>query len=188
MKHQRKGTYIPNQVRMHACHLTSKHCTIVFELLQEKSSIRSSNIVEKERSIALMITKNWFWSWNKKKMRWTLLLGKSQIKEKINLAIGKHRVFKPYDEELSGQPCNQEALSFQTLRSGIIKKHQVFRPFSCHPFRTSPGKSHFSHLSHHIFHLGRSPITMRPHSTFFPSGRSPVIMRPSSSIWEGHPS
>jgi hypothetical protein len=58
MKHQRKGTYIPNQVRMHACHLTSKHCTIVFELLQEKSSIRSSNIVEKERSIALMITKN----------------------------------------------------------------------------------------------------------------------------------
>jgi hypothetical protein len=60
MEHQRRGTYIPNQVRMHACHLTSKHCTIVFELLQEKSSMRSSKIVEKERSIALMITKNQF--------------------------------------------------------------------------------------------------------------------------------
>jgi hypothetical protein len=130
------------------------------------------------------------------------------INEKINLAIRKHRVFKPYDEELSGQPCNQEALSFQTLRSGIIKKHQVFRPFFCHLFRTSPGKSYFfSHLSFHIlfiwvghplqwdhihilfiwvghplqwdhtshsFHLGRSPITMRPHFTFF-------------SIWVGRP-
>jgi hypothetical protein len=34
--------------------------TIVFELLQEKSSMRSSKIVEKERSIVLMITKNRF--------------------------------------------------------------------------------------------------------------------------------
>jgi len=60
MEHQRRGTYIPNQVRMHACQLISKHCIIVFELLQEKSSMRSNKIVEKERSIALMITKNRF--------------------------------------------------------------------------------------------------------------------------------
>jgi hypothetical protein len=128
-------------------------------LLQEKSSIRSSKIVEKERSIALMITKNLFWSWNKKKMRWTLPLGKSQKKWK-------------------DQPCNQEASSFQTLWSRIIKKHQDFQPFSCHPFRTSSGKSYFSHLSYHILHLGRSPIIMRPHFIFFHLGRSPIIMRP----------
>jgi hypothetical protein len=70
-------------------------------LLQEKSSMRSSKIVEKERSIALMIIKNQFWSWNKKKMRWTLPLGKSQRNDKINLAIEKTRVFKPCDRELS---------------------------------------------------------------------------------------
>jgi len=73
-----------------------------------------------------------------------------------------------------------ERTSFQTLRSGIIKKHQVFQPFFYHPFRTSPSKSHFSHLSHHIFHLGRSPITMRPLHIFsiFHLGRSPITMRP----------
>jgi hypothetical protein len=170
MEHQRRGTYIPNQVRMHACQLTSKHCTIVFELLQEKSSMRSNKIVEKERSIALMITKNRFWSWNKKKMRWTLPLGKSQRNEKINLAIRKPQVVNPRDQELSGQPCNQEASSFQTLRSRIIKKHQVFQPFSYHLFRTSPGKSNFFTLiTSHFSHLSRSPITMRPHFTFFPS-------------------
>jgi hypothetical protein len=27
MDHQRGGTYISNKVRMHVCHLTSKHCT-----------------------------------------------------------------------------------------------------------------------------------------------------------------
>jgi len=26
MEHRRGGTYISNQVRMHACHLTSKYC------------------------------------------------------------------------------------------------------------------------------------------------------------------
>jgi hypothetical protein len=26
MEHRRRETYISNQVRMHACHLTSKHC------------------------------------------------------------------------------------------------------------------------------------------------------------------
>ena len=138
-------------------------------------------------------------------MGWTLPLGKSQRNEKINLAIGKPRVFNP---------CSQETPSFQNLWSGISRKHQVFQPFFCHPLKTSPGKSYFSHLSYHIFsiwvghpwqwdrtfqilsirvghpwqwdrtssyffHLGRSPITMRPHFIFFPYlGRSPITMRP----------
>jgi hypothetical protein len=36
IEHQRGGIYISNQVRMHACHLTSKHCTHIFDLLQKK--------------------------------------------------------------------------------------------------------------------------------------------------------
>ena len=38
-----------------------------------------------------------------------------------NLTIRKHRVFKTYDWEVSGQPCNQKAPNFQTSRSGIIR-------------------------------------------------------------------
>jgi hypothetical protein len=128
MEHQRRGTYIPNQVRMHAWHLTSKHCTIVFELLQEKSSMRSSKIVEKERSIVLMITKNRFWSWNKKKMRWTLPLGKSQRNEKINLAIMKPRVVKPYDRELSGS--NKFSSPSPVIPSGLRQVSPIFH--TCH--------------------------------------------------------
>jgi hypothetical protein len=167
IKHQRKGTYMTNQVRMHACHLTSEHCTIVFELLQEKSSMRSNKIVKKERSIVLMITKNRFWSWNKKKMRWTLPLGKSQRNEKINLAIGKPRVFQPCDQELSGQPYNQEVSSFQTLRSRIIKKHQVSQPFSCHLFKTSPGKSYSFHTCHFTFFLSHVTNSARHRLAIF---------------------
>ena len=107
-----------------------------------KSLMRSSKMVEKERSIMVMIIKNRFWSWNKKKMGWTLPLGKSQRNEKINLAIGKPQVFNR---------CSQETPSFQTPWSGSIRKHQVFQPFFCHPLRTTPGKSYFSHLSYHIF-------------------------------------
>ena len=112
-----------------------------------------------------MIIKNRFWSWNKKKMGWTLPLRKSQRNEKINLAIGKPRVFNP---------CSQETPSFQTLWSGIIRKHQVFQPFFCHPLRTLPGKSYFSHLSYHIFHLGWSPLYNETTLHIF-------------SIWVGHP-
>jgi hypothetical protein len=38
---KRGGTYILNQVRMHACHLTSKHCTY-FLIVPGKSSMKSS--------------------------------------------------------------------------------------------------------------------------------------------------
>jgi len=42
---------------MHACHLTSKYCTYIFDLLQEKSSMKSSKIVDEERIIELIINK-----------------------------------------------------------------------------------------------------------------------------------
>jgi len=151
IKHQRKGTYITNQVRMHACYLTSEHCIIVFELLQEKSSMRSNKIVKKERSIALMITKNRFWSWNKKKMRWTLPLRKSQRNEKINLAIRKPRVFKPYDRELS------RSTKFSSPSHVISLRLRQVSPIL------------FTLVTSHSFHLGRSPIIMRPYFIFFPS-------------------
>ena len=68
------------------------------------------------------------------------------------LAVRKHRVFKPHDQELAGST-------------------EFSSPFFCHPFRTSPGKSYFSHrTSSYFFHLGRSPITMRLHFIFFPRG------------------
>jgi hypothetical protein len=59
MEHQRRGTYISNKVRMHACHLTTKHCTYLW-FVTGRSSIKSSKIMDKERIIELMITKNRF--------------------------------------------------------------------------------------------------------------------------------
>jgi len=177
MEHQRRGTYIPNQVRMHACHLTSKHCTIVFELLQEKSSMRSSKIVEKERSITLMITNNQFWSRNKKKMRWTLPLEKSQRNEKIKHAIRKHRVFKPCDQELSRR-TKFSSLSL-VISSGLRHVSPIFSHLSLHILFIWVGQPLQWDHSPHSFHLGRSPITMRPYFTFFfHLGRSPITMRP----------
>jgi len=41
------GTYISNQVRMHACHLTSKHCAY-FWVVTGKSSMKSSKIVDRK--------------------------------------------------------------------------------------------------------------------------------------------
>jgi hypothetical protein len=48
MKHQRGGTYISNQVRMHACHLTLKHCTHIFYSSQENPQ-RSPARLKKKR-------------------------------------------------------------------------------------------------------------------------------------------
>jgi len=86
MEHRRGGTYISHQVRMHACHLTSKHCTYLW-FVTERSSMKSSKIVDKERIIELMMTENRFRSWNEKRMRWTLPVGESQRTEEINLVI-----------------------------------------------------------------------------------------------------
>ena len=121
MDHQRGGgTYISNQVRMHACHLTSKHCTYLW-FVTKRSSTKSSKVVEKERIIELMMTNNRFRSWNEKRMRWTLPVGESQRNEEIN----------PVIKESSSQPAIRKrrlsALSCQD--------------FACQVFL--PGKSHF---------------------------------------------
>jgi len=52
------GPMFQNHVRIHAWHLTINHCMNFFELLQEKSSIKSNKIMDEERIIELMITKN----------------------------------------------------------------------------------------------------------------------------------
>jgi hypothetical protein len=62
--------------------------------------MKSSEIVDKERIIELMIEKkSLFWPWNKKKMRWTLLLGKSQRNKKINPVIKKSFQFELYHKK-----------------------------------------------------------------------------------------
>ena len=89
------------------------------------------------------------------------------ITENHGCDLGKgRRGDKPYCQE------NLKEMKRSTMQSGsigfsnpAIRNYQEAPSFSAlldHPFRTSPGKSHFSHLSHHIFHLGRSPIIMRP--------------------------
>jgi hypothetical protein len=40
MEHQRGGAYISNHVRIHACHLTLKHCINVFEIFTGKSTMK----------------------------------------------------------------------------------------------------------------------------------------------------
>jgi len=151
MDHQKGGTYISHQVRRHACHLTSKHCTFLW-FVTERSSMKSSKFVDKERIIELMMTKNQFRSWNEKRMRWTLPVGESKRNEDIN----------PVIKESSSQPTTRRC--------------QVSQP--C-PVRTAPTKS-FCQVSHilsiwvghplqwdqHFFFLGRSPMTMRPFFMF----------------------
>jgi hypothetical protein len=56
MEHQRGGTYISNQVRMHACHLTSKHCTHIF--ICYRKILKKKEREKKKRIIELMITEN----------------------------------------------------------------------------------------------------------------------------------
>ena len=58
-----------------------KNICTYFWIVTGKSLMRSSKMVEKERSIVVMIIKNRFWSWNKRTMGWTLPLGKSQRNE-----------------------------------------------------------------------------------------------------------
>ena len=109
MDHQRGGTYISHQVRMHACHLTSKHCTYLW-FVTERSSMKSSKVVDKERIIELMMTKNRFRSWNEKRMRWTLPVGESQRNEDIN----------PVIKESSSQPATRRCQVSQPC-SGLLQ-------------------------------------------------------------------
>jgi len=58
MEHQREGTYISNQTKNACMSYNLKTLHILFELLQEKSSMESNKIVDKERIIELIITEN----------------------------------------------------------------------------------------------------------------------------------
>jgi len=61
MEHQRGGTYISNQVRMHACHLTSKHCTHIFicyrKILKKKAKENKRKQKKREKKIIELIIK-----------------------------------------------------------------------------------------------------------------------------------
>ena len=77
MEHQRReGTYISKQVRMHACHLTSKHCTHIF--------IRYRKILNRKgRIIELIIKENHCCELGTgRKMRRTLPLGNFSKKKR----------------------------------------------------------------------------------------------------------
>jgi hypothetical protein len=117
MEHQRGGTYISNQVRMHACHPTSNHC-IYFWIVTGK--------ILKERIIELMkAKKSLFWPWNGNKMRQILPLGKSQRNEKINPII--KRSLRSIQQSGSTKFSSLILSSLQDFSSQVIL----------------PGKSHF---------------------------------------------
>jgi hypothetical protein len=53
MEHRRGGAYISSQVRMHACHLTSKHCIYflfvagkILNLVQQDWGPKTKGIIE----------------------------------------------------------------------------------------------------------------------------------------------
>ena len=62
MEHQRGGTYISNQVRMHACHLTLKHCTHIFiryrkilnEVQQDYGKRKKDCVDDNQESVLIM--------------------------------------------------------------------------------------------------------------------------------------
>jgi hypothetical protein len=114
MENQREGTCISNQVRMHACYLTSKHCTHIFYSLQENPQ-RSPEKLKKTNQEKKIIKHNnresWSWPWNGKKIEINLTVRK--ISKKWEGQSCHHK-------ESSGQPCNQEAPSFPTLSSRKI--------------------------------------------------------------------
>jgi hypothetical protein len=52
MEHQRGGTYISNQTKDACMSYNLKTLHILFELLQEKSSMESNKIVDKKESLS----------------------------------------------------------------------------------------------------------------------------------------
>jgi hypothetical protein len=87
MKHRRGGAYISNQVRMHACHLTSKHCTHIFicyrKILKKKQKKGKRERERERESIELIIKENHCCDLGtERKMRRTLPLGNLKKKEK----------------------------------------------------------------------------------------------------------
>ena len=76
-----------------------KNICTYFWIVTGKSFMRSSKMVEKERSIVVMIIKNQFWSWNKRE-------------------DGMNPTIREIPKKWKDQPCNREASSFQPLQSG----------------------------------------------------------------------
>jgi hypothetical protein len=90
MEHRRGGTYISNQVRMHACHLISKHCTHIFicyrkilKKKKKKNKKKGKKKRERKKIIELIIKENHCCDLGtERKMRRTLPLGNFQKNKK----------------------------------------------------------------------------------------------------------
>jgi len=112
MEHQRGGTYISNQVRMHACHLTSKHCTHIFicyrKILKKKSKRKQNKTKKKEKKkiIELIIKENHCCDLGtERKMRRTLPLENFQKKKNQCECEGRSPMKIDHDEHVwAGHP------------------------------------------------------------------------------------
>jgi len=77
MEHRRGGTYISNQVRMHACQLTLKHCAYFLFCCRKNPQCSLARLGTKKRERekkrenhwADNNRESWLWPWNGKKMR-----------------------------------------------------------------------------------------------------------------------
>ena len=112
---------------------------ILNEVQQDYGKRKKHCVDDNKESVLIM---------EKKKMRWTLPLGKSQRKEKINPAFRKPRVFKSYNQELSGS--TKFSSPSPVIPSWLCQVSPIF-----HTCQTI------------IFHLGWSLIKMRPLYIFF---------------------
>jgi uncharacterized radical SAM superfamily protein len=102
MEHRRGGTYISNQVRMHACHLTSKHCTHIFyrKIIKKKKQKKQKKIIE------LIIKENHCCDLGtERKMRRTLPLENFQKKKNQCECKGRSPMKIDHDEHVwAGRP------------------------------------------------------------------------------------
>ena len=110
MDHQRGGDLYFKSGK-DACMPSNLKALHILMIVTGRSSMKSSKIVDKERIIELMITKNRFRSWNEKRMRWTLLVGESQRNEEINPVIKRSLQVNPAirKRRLSALPCQDFA-------------------------------------------------------------------------------
>ena len=102
------------------------------------------------------------WDTNKGTLwRWSIEGGDLYFKSGKDACISSNLQKKtPFAHIFQLLQENPKEMKRSTLQSGsrefstlAVRKHQVFQPFFCHPLRTSPGKSYFSHLSYHIFSI-----------------------------------
>jgi len=69
MEHWRGGTYMSNQVRMHACHLTSKHCIYFWSVAGKILNVVQQDWGQRKIVDLKNNKESWFWPWNGRKMR-----------------------------------------------------------------------------------------------------------------------